>query len=268
MKKFAAFLLAFIAFLSFSSLAFADVEGSFTASNISYDPTAHTLSFDVSNFSSDTALINPINMIGILDLNANWSDYNNTLSTTCSNYTHCSVTMGQSDNNFSFPTNHNFAIGLIRFTTNNPEFHSQSLSYSDLFPSSTPTPTPGSGCYVTGPENCVGTFTASNASYNPSTKVLTFGSSNFTPDNSPYYPSGYRVIGIFDVTQGQTAGFANDTYDNFSTCSNSGCTGAVLDNVEAVTNIAPTDIVEIFEEYSTSQEPTAYTSQQMTYAQL
>src|SRR5437588_178874 len=53
MKKFSAFIVAFVVFLTFPFSAFASGGGTFTASNYTYDLSSHLFIFHAENFSPD-----------------------------------------------------------------------------------------------------------------------------------------------------------------------------------------------------------------------
>src|SRR5947207_2970998 len=101
MKKLSAFIVAFTLFFSAAPLALAIVPGSFTESNVSYDPSTKHLTFDISNLTPGTPDYTVSNGdVNLYDYNANAyvgaSQFGDP-SFNCST-THCDVTFSYAIN--------------------------------------------------------------------------------------------------------------------------------------------------------------------------
>ncbi|HSA83584.1 MAG TPA: hypothetical protein VLF20_01710, partial [Patescibacteria group bacterium] len=160
-------------------------EGTFTASNYSFDPITHVLSFNASNFNPPrTTGISDINDFAITMYNSAGQfvlDYYNYSVAPCNQGTIFNLTAIFNQEvcynqywHADLPTND--AIVYLRIAQGGSgNYHSQPIHADELFTSvPTPTGTPSTG----------GTFTASNYHFDPVTHVLSFTASNFNPPRS------------------------------------------------------------------------------------
>src|SRR5260370_8922829 len=192
MKKFfSASIFAFLSFLAFPLIAFAS-DGTFTASNYSFDPITHILSFTASNFNPPR----PSDIGGINDFSI--ANYNSSGNFVLDYYNYslnpsAPVLPGlTTDFNSSVTYNYYWHADLptnsdpvyLRVSQGSPgPYRSQPIPANQLLTSTSPTPTPPQ----TGTD---GTFTASNYSFDPITHTLTFTATNFNP------PRPSDIVGI------------------------------------------------------------------------
>src|SRR6266568_8935465 len=147
LKKLPLFIFACIAFISFLAFPFKSFASgnSFTASNISFDPTTSHISFDMSNLPSGW---NTATTYVYMDI---WSSDHSTLyyadsvalESSCNNSTHCDYTFGLTPNSYTAGA----PVQIVLWITDGPHFDygtyliSQPFVLSDYYVTPTPTPT-------------------------------------------------------------------------------------------------------------------------------